>query len=182
MDYSKIYRQLFTNNKNKQFMYTPNFNLEEFSSLNLARCNDPKVFNCMNQPKLYFSTALAEEVGEVAGVIKKMARGFNQREFLKLKAKIIKKPKDFKDNPKYFIPVDNPEDLDYGNEIHIEALYHIWAVEMGKKLSEECADVFTYLDLLCSQNGINLWEAVARKFNQVSEQMGCSDEYLIPIK
>lgn len=41
--------------------------------------------------------------------------------------------------------------------------------EFKEKLAEECADVVIYLDLLCSQQGIDLGEAVRAKFNKVSE-------------
>ena len=149
-------------------------NLEEFSEINIQRCDDPTAFNCGKQPMTYFSTALAEEVGEVAGIIKKLARGFNSREFFKLKEKIIASPQ------KYGFPNRvEAEALDVGSTDDVNKLRDIWADGMWGKLAEECADVFTYLDLICSRNDIDLMEAVRNKFNKVSKEMGIIDKYKI---
>ncbi len=40
------------------------------------------------------------------------------------------------------------------------------------KCAGEAADIVTYLDLTCSRLGINLGEAIAHKFNEVSERVG----------
>lgn len=37
-------------------------------------------------------------------------------------------------------------------------------------LAEECADVFIYLDLLCARAGVDLEQAIIKKFNSVSEK------------
>lgn len=42
--------------------------------------------------------------------------------------------------------------------------------DFNSKLAEECADTLIYLDLLCASRGINLAEAVIKKFNKVSEE------------
>jgi NTP pyrophosphatase (non-canonical NTP hydrolase) len=42
-------------------------------------------------------------------------------------------------------------------------------------IAEEAADVFTYLDLFCERNGINLGDVAVRKFNEVSERCGFPD-------
>lgn len=47
--------------------------------------------------------------------------------------------------------------------------------ELLVKLEDECADVFLYLDLLAQYYGINLPEAIRRKFNRVSEEQGFPD-------
>lgn len=42
-------------------------------------------------------------------------------------------------------------------------------------IAKEAADVFTYLDLLCERNGIDLGIAAAQKFNEVSRRVGFPD-------
>lgn len=44
-----------------------------------------------------------------------------------------------------------------------------------EQIAQEAADVFTYLDLLCERNGIDLGLAAVRKFNEVSERVGFPD-------
>lgn len=44
-----------------------------------------------------------------------------------------------------------------------------------EQIAKEAADVFTYLDLFCEKNGIDLGLASAKKFNEVSERVGFSD-------
>ncbi len=41
-----------------------------------------------------------------------------------------------------------------------------------RAIADEAADVVIYLDLLCERFGIDLGEAVRRKFNQVSDRTG----------
>jgi NTP pyrophosphatase (non-canonical NTP hydrolase) len=41
-----------------------------------------------------------------------------------------------------------------------------------QSVSDEIADVAIYLDLLAARLGINLEEAVVKKFNEVSEKIG----------
>jgi NTP pyrophosphatase (non-canonical NTP hydrolase) len=41
-----------------------------------------------------------------------------------------------------------------------------------RQIADEAADVFAYLDLFCEANGIDLGEAVAVKFNEVSQRLG----------
>lgn len=42
-------------------------------------------------------------------------------------------------------------------------------------IAKEAADVYTYLDLFCEANGIDLGRAVVDKFNEVSERVGFPD-------
>lgn len=42
-------------------------------------------------------------------------------------------------------------------------------------IAKEAADVFTYLDLFCERNSIDLGLAAAYKFNEVSERVGFPD-------
>lgn len=44
--------------------------------------------------------------------------------------------------------------------------------DLTAQLAEECADTLIYLDLLCLRQGINLADAVRRKFNKVSRRYG----------
>lgn len=48
-----------------------------------------------------------------------------------------------------------------------------------KMVEKEAADVFTYLDLFCERNGIDLGAAAVRKFNEVSERCGFPDRIVI---
>jgi NTP pyrophosphatase (non-canonical NTP hydrolase) len=47
-------------------------------------------------------------------------------------------------------------------------------------LAKEAADVFTYLDLFCEKNGINLGLAAADKFNEISARVGFPDQMRMP--
>lgn len=44
-----------------------------------------------------------------------------------------------------------------------------------RQIANEAADVFTYLDLFCAANGIDLGAAVVAKFNEISERVGFPD-------
>lgn len=44
-----------------------------------------------------------------------------------------------------------------------------------EQIAKEAADVFTYLDLFCERNGIDLGLSAALKFNEVSERVGFPD-------
>ena len=48
-------------------------------------------------------------------------------------------------------------------------------VELVQQLGDEIADVLIYLDLLAARAGVDLDEAVIRKFNAVSERVGFPD-------
>lgn len=43
------------------------------------------------------------------------------------------------------------------------------------KLADEIGDVYAYLDLLAQYYGINIGEAIIRKFNRISEREGFPD-------
>jgi NTP pyrophosphatase (non-canonical NTP hydrolase) len=45
----------------------------------------------------------------------------------------------------------------------------------NEQIAKEAADVFTYLDLFCERNGIDLGLSAAEKFNEVSERVGFPD-------
>ena len=44
-----------------------------------------------------------------------------------------------------------------------------------EQVAKEAADVFTYLDLFCERNGVDLGLAAALKFNEISERVGFPD-------
>lgn len=44
-----------------------------------------------------------------------------------------------------------------------------------ERMMKEAADVVIYLDLFCAERGIDLGEAIQRKFNEVSERVGFPD-------
>lgn len=44
-----------------------------------------------------------------------------------------------------------------------------------EQIAKEAADVFTYLDIFCERNGIDLGKIAAQKFNEVSERVGFPD-------
>lgn len=48
-----------------------------------------------------------------------------------------------------------------------------------EQIAKEAADVFTYLDLFCERNGIDLGLSAAQKFNEVSERVGFPDRISI---
>jgi NTP pyrophosphatase (non-canonical NTP hydrolase) len=47
--------------------------------------------------------------------------------------------------------------------------------ELRRMLADEIADVFTYLDLLATFYGVDIQDAIAAKFNRVSERQGFPD-------
>lgn len=123
-----------------------------FSQANWRRCRD--AFKCADKPNLYWATALAEEVGEVAGIIKKLDRGFTERDR-------VKQEKAYLGYTQAIDPHDesllSPEEF--------------WFANKKQSLSKEMADVFSYLDLMATANGIDLPEAIINKFNEVSKAM-----------
>lgn len=127
--------------------------IQSFSKTNWAR--NEALFNGATLEDIYFTTAIAEEVGEVCGVIKKLKRGFNERELLKTRNKFLR------ENPG--IQAEHMPGADY---FRTE-----WYKNQTQKLAGEVADVFVYLNLLAYKNGINLMQAVEEKFNQVTLEM-----------
>lgn len=47
------------------------------------------------------------------------------------------------------------------------------------QIAKEAADVYTYLDLFCQRNNIDLGRAAVDKFNEVSERVGFPDRILL---
>jgi len=45
--------------------------------------------------------------------------------------------------------------------------------DVREELGKEFADVLTYLDILAFRAGVDLCEATKKKFNEVSERVGC---------
>lgn len=147
---------------------------QKFSELNLRRCDDPNAFNCQDKSNLYWVTALTEELGEVAGVVKKIQRGFNKRELLKMQNAWAKNQPVKKELQMMMPEIEAQDSMPSDQEFQIE-----WHKKMKKKLTEELADINTYLDLMASKNEIDLEDATIRKFNKVSIEMGLDEQYII---
>lgn len=153
---------------------------KQFQAVNLHRSDT--VFNCAGKSNLYWAVAIAEEAGEVAGVIKKSDRGMNEREFNKTRERLLR---DLQGISMMDAPIPLVEDLSINQiksakflprpEEPTKATHFIidyWKAAERAKLSSELADLYIYMDILCQKNGINLEEAVKSKFNQVSLEMG----------
>lgn len=52
--------------------------------------------------------------------------------------------------------------------------------EARESLAKEFADVVTYLDILAFRAGVDLGLATARKFNEVSDRVGCDVRLPVP--
>lgn len=50
--------------------------------------------------------------------------------------------------------------------------------EVRGKLADELADVLTYLDIMATQCGIDLGRATIKKFNEISDRVGCKVKIL----
>lgn len=131
---------------------------KEFSQINWNR--NKNVYNQADASNVYWTTAMAAELGEIAGIIQKTYRGFNAREELKM----LKQ---------WEMDVPRGTDTPDRSELHI-----MWKKKMKDKLADEIADLATYLDLFSTANHIDIGEAIKNKFNKVSEEMG-APEYKI---
>lgn len=138
----------------------PFYSLGAFSALNWMR--NVTLFKQGDAKNEYWITAMTEELGEIAGAVKKFERGFNEREHLKM-------IRDWKSNLEMY------DDFDPDSQPTVEEFYEVWAKKQKDNLAKEAADIFIYLDLFCTKNNINLWEAIKSKFNQVSDEMNCPD-------
>lgn len=140
-------------NKDPQFNITLEsyHNFNDFQKINWERCI--ALFKAEDKPNLYWVTALAEELGEIAGPIKKLERGFNPSELKKMK-----------ENWKKFTPSEEPIPTD-------EEFKQLWLTKLEKKLGDELADLVTYATLCASANNINLWDAIKNKFNLITTEM-----------
>lgn len=140
----------------------PTYQLSLFSELNEQRAN--RIFQIGDKGNLYWATALAEEVGEIAGAIKKLERGFNRREFKKVQDIMIVKEKQ---------PINVISLLHYDNPTDNAVMKATWVKIKRRSIGKEIADVLIYLDLLATKNDIDMWEELRLKFNQVSDEMEC---------
>lgn len=156
---------------------------KQFQEVNLLRCDT--TFGCANKTNLYWGVAISEEAGEICGVIKKLDRGMNPREFEKTRKKILSSLSNvsMQDAP---IPALGNISVNQIREAKFEpgadeptSATHLiishWKIQKQKALASEIADITIYLDLLAQKNGIDIDEAVKEKFNQVSDEMGCPE-------
>jgi hypothetical protein len=56
-----------------------------------------------------------------------------------------------------------------------EEFYTQWKAKMQVSLADECSDLMQYFDLFLSGNDIDIKTEIKRKFNRVSEEMGCPE-------
>lgn len=153
-----------------------------FSKINYERCISNEGFNFnpekLNEFNSFMLIALTEELGEMAGAMKKLLRPFNKRDFNKtLNKMIVKESLPGKVNEKGEL-VDNTrllelESYDWNNlelRAEVEAFYY---KKQLKAFIEESADFLIYYDMMLTHNGIDIHEAVKEKFNKVSKEMGC---------
>lgn len=162
-------------------MKNPDYNLEDLSRLSLCRNNDPMGFNCETKPLSHYLGKLMEELGEVAGAISKIERGWNPRE----KRKLVQKLRD-KWNEKH--PGMNHEFI----EAPERELEKIWLQDKMMAFKEECADVFIVMDLLITRTiqtyndtaedlffTQDLFNMVKYKFNKVSKELNPQTTYIV---
>lgn len=141
----------------------PNFGT--ISQINFMRCISPDGFNYNPEEdkefNMYMIMAMVEELGEISGALKKIYRGFNERELKKMQDKWKKENGMLVSNS-----ILDEHDMPTRGEFEIQ-----WLKEKWKNVKLEAADLFTYFDLFLSRNQIDIKEAVKFKFNQVSKEM-----------
>ena len=139
---------------------------EHFSLVNADRAFSTDGFNIPQPHDLYLAVAICEEAGEVAGVIKKLRRGFNGREAKKM-LKIFRK--EWEETCQKH--GEDMGDVQYPSW-NMQQLEARWNLMMRQKLASELADLYTYMDLMVTSANINLPQAIIEKFNLVNTEMG----------
>ncbi len=134
--------------------------MQDFSANNLSRCDN--IFMMQDHGPEYFVIALAEEVGEVAGVYKRFLRGFTLKDAKKLLEKMRERGED-EELVRHFDEA--------GIEHSMDELSLIWESSIRKKLLQELSDVFIYWDLLRQKEGLTA-EDIINTYNKVNEDMG----------
>lgn len=156
-------------------MKNPQYDLEELTKLMVMRNNDPQGFNCEKKDHTFFISAMVEELGEMAGAIKKLERGFNIRE----KNKLVKKLKDIWEE-KY---PGQSENYSQATDAELELM---WVKTKLKDYLTESSDLFLYMILLNERvqrsQGLHITDfftLVQEKFNKVSKELNPNTTYLI---
>lgn len=157
----------------------------DYSEVSWQRCISPKGFNMdpaadgnitPKEFNMFLIMSMSEELGELAGAMKKIIRGFNPREFKKTQRKM---------NDSI---VRHPWSLDEINQARFEEInttstaryiQNMWLKDNMSKLASESADLMIYFDLFLTHNNINLNKTIKETFNQVSEDMNCP-QFKIP--
>lgn len=155
-------------------MRNPQFDLPEFSKLSIMRNNDPQGFNCENKEGTFFIAAMVEELGEIAGALKKLERGLNPRERNKFIGKL-----------KTIWNEKHPGQEERYSELTLHELETLWFNDKLSHFVEEGADLFIYWDVLLTkvqrQYGlqVDFFDTVKKKFNKVSLELNPQSTYII---
>lgn len=157
----------------------------EFSKVSWERCVSPKGFNMDpvqggNYDPMAFDMfiliSMAEEMGEIAGAMKKIIRGFNPREFKKTQRRI----NDGIDNHPWSLDEINQARFEEVNITSISRyIMNQWLRDRMAQVTSESADFMIYFDLFLTYHNINIHEAVKKTFNKVSDEMECP-QFKIP--
>lgn len=128
--------------------------------VNVKRCEE-SFHKIADWTPAEWMTAVAGEVGEAANLIKKLRRIET----------------DGLDSPQ------NREMLGWvrqhhpnGEPLGADDLKDAVTKEIKNRIGDEIADVVIYLDLLAERLGIDMGEAVIRKFNRTSEKVGSPEK------
>jgi NTP pyrophosphatase (non-canonical NTP hydrolase) len=127
---------------------------DELRAANVKRCNTAFPHKLIDWSLQDWSNAMAGEAGETCNVTKKIRRG----DFAMSEAKLID------------LTPEGPKLLALAEDVDIESYVRTVGDPVQSILAEEIADVVCYADLLAARAGIDLGEAVRRKFNKVSEK------------
>lgn len=155
-------------------MNNPKFDLKELTRLMVCRNNDPQGFNCENKEPTFFIAGMVEELGEISGALKKLERGFNNRERGKFVKKLqVKWEEEHPGQSEYFSQASNAE------------LETMWLKSKLVDFMKEGADLFLYFNLLSTivqrQYGlqVDFFDTVLKKFNEVSRELNPNSTYII---
>lgn len=172
----------------------------DFSRANWARTTHPRAFNMdpgvteVGQEKLgtHLLLGMTEELGEIAGAIKKLNQPLNQKYFNKTLRK-MGSLESYKDQATAIFKFLEEKDLTMEQAKHIDNLFpdnpdrtlydevlHFWKTGKRLALISECADLFGYFDLLLTNYNIDIHAASVSKFNKVAEEMGIPDFKIQP--
>lgn len=121
--------------------------LRRLRKISVERC-EQRFFPLRDWNVLEWAGATAGECGEMANVAKKMRRH-----------EIVSRQKNtLWHKEEYTARYNNKQD------------------KLRQQLADEVADTVIYLDLLCASQGIDLQEAIIKKFNETSKKIGFKEK------